>query len=48
MQSAHELTTKGEQRKLLEIEKEVDALAAELWGVTPKELEQIQRALKED
>lgn len=46
-QRAHELTISGEQQKLLEIEKEVDALAAELWGITPRELEQIQKALKE-
>lgn len=47
-QRAHELTISGEQQKLLEIEKEVDALAAELWGITPRELEQIQKALKAD
>ena len=42
---AHELTTRGEEKKLAEVEQEIDSLAASLWDISVKELEQIQTAL---
>jgi hypothetical protein len=47
-QRAHELTIQGDKGKLVEVEGEIDALAAEFWGITSKELEQIHKALKEE
>jgi len=45
---AHQLKAAGKAEELAEVEKQLDALAAELWGITPKELEQMQKALNED
>jgi len=45
---AHQLKEAGKEHEVSVIEKQIDDLAAELWGITPKELEQIQKALKED
>ena len=47
-QQAHAIRAAAQTKELLKVEQEIDALAAELWGVTQKELEQIQKALKED
>lgn len=47
-QRAHELTVQGDEKKLVQVEREIDVLAAELWGITSKELEQIQKALEKE
>ncbi|MGH7824804.1 MAG: hypothetical protein ACREQ7_06470 [Candidatus Binatia bacterium] len=46
-QRAHELTSRGEEKKLVAVEQEIDSLAAKLWDISPKELKQIQTALNE-
>ena len=43
---AHALTLTGDKKQLLEVEREIDVLAAELWQIAPKELEEIQKASK--
>ena len=35
------------QAELAEIERQIDEEAAKLWGITPSELKEIQKALKE-
>jgi hypothetical protein len=45
-QAAHEATAAGDQEQLPEIEAEIDALAAELWGLTDEELAAIRSALE--
>jgi hypothetical protein len=44
---AHEATSAGDQRRVKEIEEEIDLLAAELWGLTEEELADIRRSLEE-
>jgi hypothetical protein len=45
---AHQFKASEEtDNKIVELEAQIDQAAAELWGITPKELEQIQKALKE-
>jgi len=44
---AHEATGLGVTARVREIEEEIDLLAAELWGLTPQELEDIKRSLEE-
>jgi len=46
---AHELAAQGESgaEELAEVEKEVDRAAAELWGITDKELAAIRETLEE-
>ncbi len=46
-QKAHKLAVQGHRNALTDVEREVDKLAAELWGITPAELKQIQQTLKE-
>jgi SAM-dependent methyltransferase len=46
-QKAHELAAKGDTKALKEVEKEIDDWAARLWGLTDKEMAEIQRSLKE-
>lgn len=41
------LKAAGKEKELTEVEEQIDKAAAEVWGITPKELEQIQKALKE-
>jgi len=43
---AHEAAARGDEARLREIEDKVDALAAKLWGLTDKELAEIQKACK--
>jgi hypothetical protein len=45
---AHQLKEGGTEYELGAVEREIDKLAAELWGITTKELGQIQKALKQD
>jgi hypothetical protein len=44
---AHESTSAGDQKRVKEIEEEIDPLAAELWGLTEDELSDIKRSLEE-
>ena len=44
---AHEATAEGDKSHLAEIEERIDALAAELWGLTDAELAEIHKSLKE-
>ena len=44
---AHQLKAKGKGNELTKVESQIDDLAAKLWGITPKELKQIQKALEE-
>ncbi|HUS70442.1 MAG TPA: N-6 DNA methylase [Anaerolineae bacterium] len=46
-QAAHEATAAGDTARVKEIEEKIDLLAAELWGLTPQELEDIKRSLEE-
>lgn len=46
-QQAHEATAAGDAARVREIEAEIDRLAAELWGLSEQELEEIQRSLEE-
>ncbi|HUS70925.1 MAG TPA: N-6 DNA methylase, partial [Anaerolineae bacterium] len=46
-QAAHESTAAGDTARVKEIEEEIDLLAAELWGLTDKELADIKRSLEE-
>ena len=46
-QQAHEATAAGDPARVREIEAEIDRLAAELWGLSQQELEEIQRSLEE-
>lgn len=46
-QEAHEATAAGDAAQVREIEAEIDHLAAELWGLSKQELEEIQRSLEE-
>jgi hypothetical protein len=45
---AHRLKVGGKEKELAEVERKIDEAAAELWGITPNELGQIQKALKEE
>jgi hypothetical protein len=45
---AHKLKTAGKEQELTEVEQQIDVATAEVWGLASKELEQIQKALKED
>ena len=42
-----ELTPGQTPAQLAEVEAEIDERAAELWGLTEKELKEIQRSLEE-
>ncbi|MCD5408192.1 SAM-dependent DNA methyltransferase [Candidatus Bipolaricaulota bacterium] len=44
---AHEAAARGDEARLHEIEERVDALAAQLWGLTDKELAEIHRSIIE-
>lgn len=44
--SAHEATAKHQAGTLADIEGRIDEAAAQLWGLTPRELTAIQRALR--
>ncbi|MGD9519487.1 MAG: SAM-dependent DNA methyltransferase, partial [Armatimonadota bacterium] len=44
--AAHEAAAAGDNERVAEIEAEIDELAAELWGLTQKELQDIRDALK--
>ncbi len=46
-QTAHKLAVEGHKKDLIEVEQEIDELAAGLWRISPKELEQIQKALNQ-
>jgi len=42
---AHEAAAQGDEPRLREIERQVDAIAAKLWNLSDKELAEIQRSL---
>lgn len=44
-QEAHEATGDGNTERVTQIEEQIDELAAELWGLTPRELDEIKRSL---
>jgi hypothetical protein len=44
-QKAHEATAAEDEEAVREIEAEIDQLAAELWGLSRQELEDIQGSL---
>lgn len=44
---AHEATTAGSTTRVHEVEAEIDAVVARLWGLTTEELAEIQRSLEE-
>ncbi|MBI4487689.1 MAG: N-6 DNA methylase [Deltaproteobacteria bacterium] len=46
-QEAHQLKAANKKTQLVEVEQQIDEAAAELWGITPNELVQIQKALKD-
>jgi hypothetical protein len=46
-QRAHALTSQGKEKEVAAVEHEIDLLAAELWEIGSKELEQIQLVLNE-
>ena len=46
-QAAHEAAARADDKRVAEIEAQVDEAAAELWGLTPKEVAIIQKALRE-
>ena len=46
-QRAHAATAQGEEQEVGDIEAEIDRLAAQLWGLTPQELVDIQKSLRE-
>jgi hypothetical protein len=46
-QQAHQLAAAGDEAGLAEVEAEVDAAAAKLWGITDKEMQEIRRSLAE-
>jgi predicted DNA binding protein len=46
-QAAHEAAARDDDKRVAEIEAEVDEAAAELWGLTSKELAVIRKALRE-
>lgn len=46
-QQAHQAATAGEQETPSFIKNRIDELAAELWGLTPEELKEIQESLAE-
>jgi hypothetical protein len=46
-EGAHEAAKAGEERRLRQIEAEIDHEAANLWGLTDEELREIQRSLAE-
>jgi hypothetical protein len=46
-QEAHVATAAGDAARVQEIEAEINRLAAELWGLSRQELEEIQRSLEE-
>lgn len=46
-QQAHAATAAGETDRVREIEAEIDRLAAQVWGLTEEELEEIRRSLEE-
>lgn len=48
-QRAHQLAAKGKDpgNELIQVEEEIDRKAAELWGITTKELAEIRRSLHE-
>jgi hypothetical protein len=43
----HTATAVEDAARVREIEAEIDRLAAELWGLSEQELEEIQRSLEE-
>ncbi|HOM84023.1 MAG TPA: SAM-dependent DNA methyltransferase, partial [Armatimonadota bacterium] len=45
-QAAHQAAAAGDEERVAEIEAEIDELAAELWGLTEKELQAIREALE--
>jgi hypothetical protein len=46
-QQAHELAAAGGETGLADIEAQVDEAAAEVWGITDRELKEIRRSLEE-
>ena len=46
-QQAHQLAVAGDEAGLTEVEAQVDEAAAELWGITARELQEIRRSLEE-
>ncbi|MBC8264297.1 MAG: SAM-dependent DNA methyltransferase [Anaerolineales bacterium] len=46
-QQAHQLAAAGDEADLAVVEAQVDEAAAELWGITDKELKEIRRSLEE-
>ena len=46
-QWAHKAAARGDADRITEIEAEIDEAAAELWGITARELKTIQKALRE-
>jgi hypothetical protein len=44
---AHQLAAARDEASLAKVEAEVDAAAAELWGITDKEMQEIRRSLAE-
>jgi methylase of polypeptide subunit release factors len=46
-EAAHRATAAGDTEQVVQIETEIDHLAARLWGLTEKELREIQLALEE-
>jgi len=46
-QQAHQLVAAGGEAGLAAVEAQVDEAAAELWGITDRELKEIRRSLEE-
>ena len=46
-QQAHQLAVAEDEAGVVAVEAQVDEAAAELWGITDKELREIRRSLEE-
>jgi hypothetical protein len=46
-QQAHAHAAAGDAARVASTEREIDGLAAELWGITDEELEDMRRSLKD-
>jgi len=44
---AHRAAAEGDQEAVANIEKRIDELVAEMWGLTKEELKEIQKSLAE-
>jgi hypothetical protein len=46
-EKAHEVAREGDEKRLREIEEEIDRVAGKIWGLSEDELEEIRKNLEE-